>query len=263
MSYLDDIIAWHRKRAQSDPRDPKSLRSHLESRRSDDAQRGFREALCRGRELHVIAEVKRKSPSKGVIDASLDPASLAREYEVAGAACLSVLTDGPHFGGSESDLRTARQATRLPVLRKDFTVCEIDVIDAAVMGADAVLLIVAALTDRELRHLHHVSRALMIDCLVEVHDEEELSRAVAIGADLIGVNQRDLRTFSVDQARAESLAALMPNDVVAVAESGIRGADDARILANAGYRAILVGEHLVRSSRRDEALRELRVALPS
>ncbi|MEY4400288.1 MAG: indole-3-glycerol phosphate synthase TrpC [Actinomycetota bacterium] len=263
MSYLDDIIAWHRKRAQSDPRDPKMLRSLLEGNRGNHATRGFREALSRGGELHVIAEVKRKSPSKGVIDATLDPASLAREYEAAGAACLSVLTDGPHFGGSETDLRTARQATQLPVLRKDFTVCELDVIDAALMGADAVLLIASALSDRELRQLHDVSRALMINCLVEVHDEEELSRAAAIGADLIGVNQRDLRTFSVDQARAESLAALMPSNVIAVAESGIRGVDDARTLANAGYRAILVGEHLVRSTRREEALRELRVALPS
>ena len=261
MSYLDDIVAWHRKRAAADVRDVVAIRKQVATELKP--TRRFTNALTRGTEMAVIAEIKRRSPSKGAIDESLDPVALARQYTAGGAACISVLTDAPHFGGSVRDLQEARAATSVPVLRKDFTVCELDVLDAAEMGADAVLLIVAALDDAELRHFHELASELSLDCLVEVHDEAELERAISIGAKLIGVNQRDLRTFQVDQQRAEHLATRMPKGVVPVAESGIRGAADARRLAAAGYRAVLVGEHLVKSADREKALSELQVALPS
>ena len=220
-------------------------------------------AVAQSSRLAVIAEIKRRSPSKGDINMDLRPEQLAREYELGGASCLSVLTDGPHFAGSVTDLRMARAAVQLPVLRKDFTVCALDVLDARLMGADAVLLIVAALSDRELSQLHALAVEVGLDALVEVHDEMELDRALAVNATLIGVNQRDLHTFHVDPQRAVRLAKRIPEGVLAVAESGITGADDARRCAEAGYRAVLVGEHLVRSADREMALTELRVALPS
>ena len=172
--------------------------------------------------MAVIAEIKRRSPSAGDLAPDLDAAKLGRAYAAGGAACLSVLTDAPHFGGSAEDLRTARRASGLPVLRKDFTVSERDLYDARAMGADAVLLIVAALGDEELTSFLAVGRDLGLDCLVEVHDEVELERALAAGAELVGVNQRDLRSFTVDRARAARVGAAIPDGVVAVAESGIR-----------------------------------------
>ncbi len=226
-------------------------------------RRAFGDALRVSNRLAVIAEIKRKSPSKGVINADLNPAVLATEYESGGASCLSVLTDSPHFGGSATDLTDARAACSLPVLRKDFTVDSRDIMDARLMGADAVLLIVAALTDAELISFLRVAGDLQLDALVEVHDESELIRALTAGAGLIGVNQRDLNTFAVDPKRAETLAGLIPPHVLSVAESGINGSADARRCAEAGYRAVLVGEHLVRSSDRGAALAELRVPLPS
>ena len=196
----------------------------------------------------MIAEVKRASPSKGVLAPDLDPAELARTYERGGAACLSVLTDVEFFQGSPADLAAARAACRLPVLRKDFTVDARDVCDARLMGADAVLLIAAALDDDELGSFLVLGQQLDLDVLVEIHDEDELARAVAVGADLVGVNQRDLVTFAVDTARAVRMAPQMPDGVICVAESGITGAADAAVLARAGYHAVLVGEHLVTSA---------------
>lgn len=198
-------------------------------------------------DVAVIAEVKRRSPSKGDLFADLDPALLAQQYELGGAACLSVLTDVEFFGGSVADLQAARAACSMPVLRKDFTVDARDVCDARIMGADCVLLIAAALDDAELSSFLALARAIGIDALVEIHDEPELDRAVAAGADLVGVNQRDLVTFSVDTARAVRMAPQMPAGVVRVAESGITGPADAATLAAAGYHAVLVGEHLVTS----------------
>lgn len=221
-----------------------------------DAPRDFRAGLL-GSTLSCIAEVKRRSPSKGDLDPDLHPDLLAKEYMAGGALCLSVLTDEAYFGGSVSDLQEARFSSGLPVLRKDFTVQERDVIDARLMGADAVLLIVAALSDKELRTFQARADSLSLAALVEVHDEGELNRALSAGARIVGVNQRDLRTFQVDQDRACALAGRIPSGVVAVAESGIRYGDDARRLADAGYDAILVGETLIRSSDRGAALRSL------
>ena len=260
-TYLDGIIAWHRRRAASDDLDLGALRREAQRRVPEKAER-FVDAIRASRRLAVIAEVKRRSPLKGDIAAELDAGALAREYAAGGAACVSVLTDAPHFAGSAADLAAAR-AAGLPILRKDFTVSVRDVLDARIMGADAVLLVVAALSDDELREFARVADELRLSVLVEVHDEAELGRALDSGAVMIGVNQRDLRTFAVDTRRAERLGALMPHGVIAVAESGITSGDDARRCAQAGYRAVLVGEHLVRATDRGKALSELRVALPS
>jgi indole-3-glycerol phosphate synthase len=252
-SYLADILAAHRAAARDDHRDPDELADQTASLA---APRDFAAAL-RASGISCIAEVKRRSPSKGDLDPGLQPDLVAKEYEAGGAACLSVLTDEQFFGGSVDDLVTARGASGLPVLRKDFTVQEADVVDARLMGADAVLLIVAALSDEELARFQARADGLGLAALVEVHDEAELDRALAAGARLVGVNQRDLRTFAVDQDRAAALAPHIPADVVAVAESGIRDGDDARRLAQAGYDAVLVGETLVRASDRAAALRTL------
>jgi indole-3-glycerol phosphate synthase len=207
--------------------------------------------------LGVISEIKRRSPSKGDLFPDLVPADLARTYESGGASCLSVLTDAEFFGGSVADLQGARAACTLPVLRKDFTVDRRDIADARIMGADAVLLIVAALSDAELRSFHDLATGLGLDVLVEVHDAAELDRAIAVGATLIGVNQRDLTTFTVDRDLAAKLRPSMPEGAVTVAESGVRDAADAKALRAAGYDAVLVGESLVTSADPAAAIREL------
>lgn len=252
--YLAEIVAAHRSATASDSRDPDQL---VELAMSAPPPKGFAEALSAGESLAVIAEVKRRSPSRGDLAPDLDPAQVAAAYAAGGAACLSVLTDHDYFGGSPEDLAAAKRATGLPVLRKDFTVAPADVCDARLMGADAVLLIVAALSDDELDDLATVARRLGLDALVEVHDQRELDRALAAGARLIGVNQRDLATFEVDPVGAEKLAASIPSGVVAVAESGIRGPDDARRLAAAGYQAVLVGELLVTATDHTGAVASL------
>jgi len=257
-TYLDKILEHHRARAAADDRPL----ADLVARCADlPPVRGFTAALAVGTTLAVIAEVKRRSPSKGDLAVDLDPAELARVYERGGARCLSVLTDGPHFGGSADDLAAARAAVTIPVLRKDFTVSAHDVCDARLMGADAVLLIVAALSDVELSEFDGLADELGLDALVETHDEAEVERALAhTRGMLIGVNQRDLVTFSVDTDRAVRVKAAIPATAVAVAESGIRGVEDARALAAAGYHAVLVGEHLVTSG--DPALSVTALGVP-
>ena len=219
--------------------------------------RGFRAALGATTDLTVIAEIKRRSPSKGALHVDLDPAELACTYARGGAACLSVLTDEEFFGGSTADLQAARAAVSLPVLRKDFTVSGQDVCDTRLMGADAVLLIAAALDPDELIALHDLAVDVGLDALVEVHDEAELEVALRAGATIVGVNQRDLVTFEVDHDRAARMATAIPAGVVRVAESGVRDAADAARLAAAGYDAILVGESLVTATDPAAALRAL------
>jgi indole-3-glycerol phosphate synthase len=253
-TYLDEILAAHRAAAAADRRDLDALVAQADA---CGPTRPFAGSLTSSDGLAVIAEIKRRSPSRGELDPSLDPAEVARDYEAGGAACLSVLSDAQFFGGSADDVATARAACRLPVLRKDFTVGEADVADARVMGADALLLIVAALDDDELGRLLALARRVGLDVLVEAHDEREVGRAVDAGADLIGVNQRDLSTFAVDQERALRVVGAIPDGVVAVAESGIRDGHDARRLADAGYRAVLVGETLMRAADRRQALAAL------
>lgn len=193
----------------------------------------------------LIAEIKKASPSRGLIRADFDPPGLARDYRDAGAACLSVLTDGPYFQGGDDDLRAARDAVPLPVLRKDFTVDPYQVLEARALGADCVLLIMAALTAAEARSLHRLAHDLGLDVLAEVHEEAELGRALALDGALIGVNNRDLKTLRVDLATFETVARAVPRDRVLVAESGLRTPADVARVAAAGARAILVGESLM------------------
>jgi indole-3-glycerol phosphate synthase len=257
-TYLDRIVAAHRAAATLDFR---SLDHLVGEARAMPPARGFAAAVraaAGGGEMAVIAEIKRRSPSKGDLFPDLDPAVLAKEYADGGAACLSVLTDQAFFGGSPDDLQAARAAVALPVLRKDFTVGPADVCDARLMGADAVLLIAAALDDAELARLHGLAVDVGIEALVEVHDEAELERALAVGATLVGVNQRDLVTFEVDHDRARRMGAAMPDTVVKVAESGVRGAADVAVLREAGYDAVLVGETLVTSGDAAAAVTALR-----
>jgi len=257
--YLDKIVQSHREVASRDQRNLDDLAGQASALSST---RGFGERLVQGsrESLCVIAEIKRKSPSKGVLHANLDAARIASLYEQGGASCLSVLTDEHFFGGSVEDLQIARASTSLPVIRKDFTVSEFDVLDARLMGADCVLLIAAALTDDELSRFHDLAVQIGLEVLVETHDEHELERALNVGATIVGVNQRDLITFEVDHARAERMASLIPPTVVRVAESGVRNADDARRLRDAGYDAVLVGESIVTSDDPVSAVREMKVA---
>ncbi len=257
-SYLERILARHRQEAARDRRDPDELVAAARALAATAASRGFTSALAAGPAgPRLIAEVKRRSPSKGDLAANLDPARLAAAYERGGAACLSVLTDAPHFGGSAADLAAARAATALPVLRKDFTLSANDVCDARLMGADAVLLIVAALDDTELRSLRELATSLDLAAIVEVHDETEAARALESGAEIIGVNQRDLRSFELDARRAARIATALPPSVKKVAESGIASHDDVLRLAGAGFDAVLVGESVVTSSDPAAAVRAL------
>ncbi len=225
------------------------------------APRGFASRLREdsSKNLAVIAEIKRRSPSRGSLNSELDPTLIAQSYEEGGASCLSVLTDANFFGGSVSDLQQARLSVDLPVLRKDFTVSMHDICDARIMGADCVLLIAAALSKSELTDYFKFAIELGLDALVEVHDEPELTLAIENGATLIGVNQRDLHTFQVDHQRAVRMAAMIPTNVVRVAESGVKTRDDAQSLRDAGYDAVLVGESLVTSNNISNSVRELRV----
>lgn len=244
VTYLDRILDHHRELAASDVR---SVGGLIDQAAAMPPARGFRQALSNPSGLGVVAEIKRRSPSKGNLNLDIDAAEWAATYDRGGATCLSVLTDEEFFGGSVGDLTTARAACALPVLRKDFSVSERDVLDARLMGADCVLLIAAALDSTELVAFHQLATEIGIDVLVEIQDEAELELALAAEAMLIGVNQRDLVTFEVDHARAARMASEIPDHAVKVAESGVRHAADASALNDAGYDAVLVGEMLVTS----------------
>ncbi len=252
-TYLDKIIADHRELAGSDTRKTSDL---ISIARDMPPCLGFRKSL-EGAGVSIIAEIKRRSPSKGPLNAELDPAAQAKSYELNGASSISVLTDEKYFSGSLDDLRLVKKSTQVPVLRKDFTVCANDVLDARVNGADAILLIVSALSQQELVELQGLARDVGLDVLVEVHDESELDRAKLAGADLVGVNQRDLYTFEVDSGKAIVLAELIEPAAVKVCESGISSPSQMSALAKAGYDAALVGEALVRSIDPGHTLAEL------
>ena len=219
--------------------------------------RGFRRALADQPGLSVIAEIKRRSPSKGDLNVALDPADLATTYARGGAACLSVLTDVEVFGGAVSDLQSARAATSLPVLRKDFTVSAIDVAQTRLIGADAVLLIVAALDRAELSAYHQLAVHLDLDALVEVHDEAELEVAIGAGAELVGINNRDLRTFETRLETTLGLLPTIPPGVTVVSESGFSTAADVRRVVSVGAHAVLIGEGLVKAKDVGAKVREL------
>ena len=224
--------------------------------------RGFRAALCDAEPPCVIAEIKHRSPSMGEIRPNFDPASCAKEYSDAGAAALSVLTDSKYFGGHLSHLEITRKTVDLPLLRKDFVIDRYQIDEARVHGADAVLLIVAAFAGDNaavtLSQLHQRAVELGLDALVEIHDEAELDTALSCGADLIGINARDLRTFEVDLGHSERLARLVPDRVLLVAASGISANRDIARLQSAGAGAFLVGESLMREADIGKALRRLR-----
>ena len=255
MSVLDDIVA--------------GVRTDLAARESVTGLADLRAALAdvdpprdpmphfRGAGSSVIAEVKRRSPSKGDLADITDPAALAREYAAGGAAAISVLTEQRRFGGSLDDLRAVRAAVDTPLLRKDFIVTPYQLVEARAAGADLALLIVAALTDDQLRELYDEARGLGLTVLVEVHDEAETERAVDLGAELIGVNARNLKTLAVDGDTFGRLAPLIPDDRVKVAESGIFGRDDVLRFASQGARAVLVGEALVRDGDPQQAVRAM------
>jgi len=253
---LDAILARTRERVEAE-RGRRPLGASHPAVAQASPVRPFGEALVRPGRVNVIAEHKRRSPSRGVIREDLVPSDVARGYEAAGAAAISVLTDEPFFGGRVAHLEEVRRATALPVLRKDFVLDPWQVWEARVAGADAVLLIVAALTEAELRSLLGVVREARLDALVEVHDRSELDRALAAGSRIVGVNNRDLKTLNVSLQTALSLAPAIPDDVVAVAESGIRSSADLVRLREAGFDAFLVGERLMAAPDPGEALKRL------
>ncbi|MEX1004044.1 MAG: indole-3-glycerol phosphate synthase TrpC [Acidimicrobiia bacterium] len=220
--------------------------------------RSFQRALLADG-LGVIAELKRRSPSRGVLASDLDPRTRAKEYEAGGAAAISVLTEPDHFDGSVDDLVAVREAASIPVLRKDFTIDESQIWEARAIGADAVLLIVAILSNGELEHLHGVASDAGLDALVEVHTVEEAERALAVGPAIVGVNNRNLKSFAIDLATAETIAPRLTGVPVTVAESGIFTTAHAERMRRAGYHAVLVGESLVKAGDPVSAIRELAI----
>lgn len=249
MSVLDDIVAYKREEVAA-AKKARPLKRLESSAREAPAPRGFRKALeaaRAGRRPGLIAEIKKASPSAGVIRADFDPEILARDYELGGATCLSVLTDGPSFQGAPDDLMTAHQATKLPVLRKDFMLEPYQIVQSRALGADCVLVILAILDDARAEDLIEAARAWGMDALVEVHDEAEVERALKLEADLIGINNRDLKTFVTDIATSIRLKPLIPADRHVVSESGLSKPEDLKRLAAAGITSYLIGESLMRA----------------
>lgn len=255
--YLPEILA-HTRTVVDERKTAADMRA-LERAAADHQPRGFARALRAKSQTGpaIIAELKKASPSKGLIRADFDPAALALEMQRAGAAVLSVLTDEKFFQGSLENLRRASAAVSIPCLRKDFVVDPFQIIEARANRADAILLIVAALTDAELRTLRDEARRYGLDVLCEVHDAEEVNRARALDCECVGVNSRDLRTFEVSLDRACELATRLPSSAVRVAESGIHTGEDMQRLSAAGYEAFLIGESLMRQPHPGEALRNL------
>lgn len=254
MRILEKIVAEKRREVDR-LRLQKTAIHELAAERQD--YRDFAGALRSATGLALIAEVKKASPSAGVIAPNFQPVAIAKEYRAAGAAALSVLTDEKFFQGRIEYLQQIRAVVKLPVLRKDFIVDELQVYESVARGADAILLIVAILERNQLQDYLALARQLKIPALVEIHEEAELQRALDCGAELIGINNRDLRTFTVDLATTERLAPLVPTDRLVVAESGIHSREDVERVQRAGARAILVGESLVRSGNIAAKVREL------
>jgi indole-3-glycerol phosphate synthase len=253
-SILDRIVETKRAEVALLRRDARALRTDAEQAPPAPL---FHDALVAGRRVAVIAEVKRRSPSAGDIRTEASAAAIAVRYAEAGAAAISVLTDNEYFGGTLEDLRAVVKEVRTPVLRKDFTIDALQLYEAKVAGAAAVLLIARILDDALLRDLQTQAHELSLDALVEVHDEWELERAMAADAAIVGVNNRDLATFTTDLGTTERLAQLMPKEVTLVAESGIAAVTDVERVATAGAHAVLVGEALMRAADAKELLAQL------
>lgn len=254
MNKLDEIIAYKKKEIEPLIALTKKLRASALMRNEFG---GFRSALDRGPDqLGVISEVKKASPSAGIIDPDFDPIRQAKRYIDGGASCMSILTDQKYFQGHLSYLIEISKISPIPLLRKDFTVHECQIYEASVSGADAILLIVAALGQEKLRRLYEAARDVQLDVLVEVHDLPEMERALELGADLIGINNRNLKTFTTDLATTEQLAEEVPDDVLLVSESGLKNPQDAQRALNAGANAILIGETLMRHDDPSRAIEE-------
>jgi indole-3-glycerol phosphate synthase len=256
VSILGEIVARTRARVQ-ERRKELPLDRILSNSPTPGGRRNFATAIARPDRVNVIAEFKRRSPSRGVLRSDLHPVLVAQAYEIAGGAALSILTEEEYFGGNLDDLQQARSATLLPCLRKDFIVDPYQIWESWIAGADAVLLIVAALSDGELNSLVAAAIETGLDALVEVHDEVELSRALAAGATIVGVNNRDLKTLHVSLDVSHQLAGRIPDDVIAVTESGITSGAQVRRLREAGFDAFLVGEHLMLATDPGAALESL------
>lgn len=259
MSFLDTILATKRTEAAALRQQPGAF-DVTASRET----RSLRAALTTGTKLAVISEIKRKSPSKGVIQATVDPVARARVYAQAGAAAISVLTDKAYFGGSINDLKQVREVVSVPVLRKDFIIDELQIDEAYAAGADAILLIAAALPARRLSELSAYAKHLGLEVLLEVHGVDELDAALAAAPSVLGINNRNLHTFEVDLKTTEAVIAALPQEMAVVAESGVFGRSDAARMAAAGARAVLVGELLMRHADLQEVahcLTELQVPL--
>lgn len=242
---LEAIVAATR--ARVDAAMARESRDALERRSLERTPQGdaFARRLVNRAGINIVAECKRRSPSRGVLRAAYDPVAIAAGYEAAGAAAISVLTEPGFFDGSLDDLAAVRSTVSIPLLRKDFIVDDYQLLEARAAGADAILLIVAALTDRDLIALAAAARALKLAALVEVHDVEECRRAIDAGASIIGVNNRNLRTLQVDLRASEAIAALLPREVIAVSESGLKTRDDLARMRTLGYHAFLMGERFM------------------
>jgi len=253
---LPDILERIVARKQAELAEARVNEDVLEKRARAVRRRDFTAAL-RARRPAILAEIKKASPSKGVLSANFDPALIASQYRDGGAAAISVLTDRDFFQGSLADLETVRAAVDVPVLRKDFTIDEYQVLEAAAHGADAILLIAAILNARQMRDFREAAGRYGMAALVEVHDARELARALESGAEIIGVNNRDLRTFDVRLETSFDLVGTIPAQTLKISESGIRNGEDVKRLSEAGFDAFLVGEHLMRSANVEAAIRDL------
>jgi indole-3-glycerol phosphate synthase len=254
-TYLDEILAARRQQI-GEARARVPLETLKRAARARPKRRDFLAALS-GAPLRVIAELKRASPSRGMLRELYRPREIAQSYEAAGASALSVLTEERYFLGSLEDLKTVRAAVGLPVLRKDFILEEYQIYESVAAGADALLLIVAALSDEDLRSSLELCHGLQIAPLVEVHDEAEVERALAVGAKIIGVNNRNLKTLEVNLQTSLRLRAGIPAGIIAVSESGIKTPEDLRLIAEAGYHAVLIGERFMTAADPGRALREM------
>ncbi len=244
-----DRICAEKRRQVAEHKGRRTIQELLKRAHDQAPPRGFADALARDvakRGVGLIAEIKKASPSAGVIRANFEPAQLARAYQRGGASCLSVLTDQRFFQGSDADLGAARSACDLPVLRKDFMVDPYQIVESRALGADCVLLIVAALTDAELTQMEDIALGYQMDSILEVHDEAEMERALKLKSRLVGINNRNLKTMKTDLATTERLAKMVPGDRMTISESGIDSPVDAKRMADAGAKAFLIGESLMR-----------------